>query len=90
MTTTMNSTDVYSYLKRVGEIDPTIDCLAEAIVTVYGFDTPIDKRVLELMVTNGGGFTQEQWRKLNCAVTTTVQKDFRNYRSIEVTKGDQA
>ena len=72
---TMNSTDVYNYMKRIArkasnETEINIDCLAEAILTSYGLDTEIDKRDLKQIAIRPGYMTDLTFRFMECEVLT--------------------
>ena len=72
---TMNSTDVYNYMKRIArkasnETEINIDCLAEAILASYGLDAEIDKRDLKQIAIRPGFFTDLTFRFMECEVLT--------------------
>ena len=70
--TTMNSTDVYNYMKRNARktSNETIDCLAEALIQSYGDDTNIDKRDLKAICAKY--MTDLDFRTMECRVSTQM------------------
>ena len=71
---TMDSTQLYNYLKRVARktANEHIDCLAEALIQSYGDDREVDKRDAEKICTEVGHMTPLQFRELECHVTTSL------------------
>lgn len=71
---TMDSTDVYNYLKRLARktSNETIDCLAEAMIQCYGDDTDIDTRDVKEICVNRGYMTTMEYREMECHVTTSL------------------
>ena len=71
---TMNSTEVYNYMKRMARktSDSNIDCLAEAIIASYGDDTDIDKRDLKKIAIRPGFMTELAFRSMECEVSTLM------------------
>jgi hypothetical protein len=69
---TMNSTDVYNYMKRNARKTSSeiIDCLAEALITSYGDDTNIDKRDLKAICAKY--MTDLDFRTMECHVSTQL------------------
>jgi hypothetical protein len=70
--TTMNSTDVYNYMKRNARktSNEMIDCLAEALIASYGDDTNIDKRDLKAICAKY--MTDIDFMEMECHVTTSM------------------
>jgi len=77
--TTMNSTDVYNYMKRLVRKTSSrlyrdnIDCLAEALICSYGDDAAIDKRDLKKIAIRPGYMTDLDFREMECEVTTSMR-----------------
>ena len=75
---TMNSTDVYEYMKRYAskasdvETACNIHCLAEAIIASYGSNVDIDKRDLKQIVIRPGYMTDLTFRDMECEVITSL------------------
>ena len=76
---TMNSTDVYNYMKRIARntfddvLKVNIDCLAEALIQSYGDDTNMDKRDLKAIAIRPGYMTDLDFREMECCVTTSMR-----------------
>ena len=72
--TTMNSTDVYNYMKRIARktSNENVDCLAEALIQSYGDDTNIDKRDLKAIAIRPGYMTDLDFRTMECEVITSM------------------
>jgi hypothetical protein len=72
--TTMDSTDVYNYLKRKARKDSNsdIDCLAEAIIASYGDDTAISTQELKA-VCACGSLSVLDYREMQCHVVTSMR-----------------
>jgi hypothetical protein len=70
---TMNSTDVYNYMKRMARMNSneTIDCLAEALIQSYGDDTGIDTRNLKTICAKY--MTDLDFRTMECNVVTSMR-----------------
>lgn len=77
--TTMDSTDVYNYMKRLARKTSSrlyrdnIDCLAEAIISIYGDDFDIDTRELQRIVISPDRMTSLDYREMECHVTTSMR-----------------
>jgi hypothetical protein len=71
---TMDSTQLYNYLKRVARktANEHLDCTAEALIQAYGDDREVDKRDAERICTEVGHMTPLQFRELECHVTTSL------------------
>jgi hypothetical protein len=75
---TMNSTDVYNYMKRIARntfddvLKVNIDCLAEALIASYGDDTNIDKRDLKEIAIRPEYMTDLDFRTMECHVSTQL------------------
>lgn len=71
--TTMNSTDVYNYMKRLARktSNDMIDCVAEAIIAAYRDDTQIRTNELKQILT--GRMTDLEYREMQCEVTTSMR-----------------
>jgi len=71
---TMNSDHVYMYMKRNAykTSNTNLDCLAEAILTSYGFDADIDKRDLKQIAIMPGYMTDLDFREMECHVSTQL------------------
>jgi hypothetical protein len=76
--TTMNSTDVYNYMKRIARntfddvLKANIDCLAEALIQSYGDDTDMDKRDLKAIAIRPGYMSDLDFRTMECEVITSM------------------
>jgi hypothetical protein len=76
--TTMNSTDVYNYMKRIARntfddvLKVNIDCLAEALIASYGDDTDMDKRDLKAIAIRPGYMSDLDFRTMECHVSTQM------------------
>lgn len=72
---TMDSTQLYNYLKRVARITANehLDCTAEALIQAYGDDREVDKRDAERICTEVGLMTIHDFRELECHVTTSLR-----------------
>jgi len=72
--TTMNSDQVYMYMKRNAHktSNTNLDCLAEAILTSYGFDTDINKSDLKLIAIMPGYMSDLDFRTMECHVSTQM------------------
>jgi len=75
--TTMNSTDVYNYMKRMARnsfktVNNNIDCLAEALICSYGDDINIDKRDLKAIAIRPGYMSDLDFRTMECHVSTQM------------------
>jgi hypothetical protein len=73
---TMNSTEVYNYLKKLARKTKNdgIDCVAEATISVYGDDVDIDTREVERIVTGTGFMTERDYKEMQCEVITTLSE----------------
>jgi hypothetical protein len=73
--TTMNSTDVYNYMKRIARktSNENVDCLAEALIQSYGDDTNMDKRDLKAIAIRPGYMSELDFREMECCVTTSMR-----------------
>jgi len=71
---TMDSTQLYNYLKRVARktANEHIDCLAEALIQSFGDDAAVDKRDAKRICTEVGQMTAYQFRELECNVCTSI------------------
>ena len=72
--TTMNSTDVYNYMKRIARktSNENVDCLAEALIQSYGDDTNMDKRDLKAIAIRPGYMSDLDFRTMECHVSTLM------------------
>ena len=76
--TTMNSTDVYNYMKRMARnsfktVNNNIDCLAEALICDYGDDNDIIVAELKRACIRPGYMTDLNFREMECCVTTSMR-----------------
>lgn len=71
---TMNSDHVYMYMKRIARntSNEDLECLAEALLTSYGFDADIDTRELKAICIRPGMMTTMDYREMECHVTTSL------------------
>lgn len=75
---TMNSTDVYNYMKRIArntfenQLEFNLDCLAEAIIMGYTDDCDVDVRELKAICIRPGYMTDLDFREMECHVTTSL------------------
>ena len=75
---TMDSTDVYNYLKRLARKTSSrlyrdnIDCLAEALICTYGDNVDIDTNELKKIVICPDRLTTMDYREMECHVTTSL------------------
>jgi len=76
---TMNSTDVYNYMKRMTRMhskfatSTNIDCLAEAFIQSYGDDNDIMVAELKRVCIRPGYMTDLDFREMECHVTTSLR-----------------
>lgn len=73
--TTMNSDHVYMYMKRIARktSNENLECLAEALLSSYGFDADIDKRDLKAIAIRPGYMTDLDFREMECVVITSMR-----------------
>jgi hypothetical protein len=76
--TTMNSTDVYNYMKRIARntfddvLKVNIDCLAEAFICDYGDDYDVEVIDLKRLLIAPGYMSDLDFRTMECHVTTSL------------------
>lgn len=73
--TTMDSTDVYNYLKRTARktSNSNLDCLAEAMISSYGDDYDMNTKDLKTLCIATGYMTAMDFREMECHVTTSMR-----------------
>jgi len=71
----MNSDHVYMYMRRIARktSNENLDCLAEALLTSYGFDADIDKTDLKAIAIRPGYMTDLDFREMECEVITSLK-----------------
>lgn len=78
--TSMDSTDVYNYLKRLARKTSdklrkdNLSALAEALITCYGDDYDIDTVELRMIVIDHETrLSEADYREMQCHVTTSMR-----------------
>lgn len=75
---TMDSTDIYNYLKRLARKTSSrlyrdnIDCLAEALISTYGDNYDIETKDVKTLCVATDYMTMADFREMECHVTTSL------------------
>lgn len=71
---TMDSTDIYNYLKRLARktSNDKLDCLAEAMISSYGDNYDIETKDVKTLCVATGYMTGMDYREMECHVTTSL------------------
>lgn len=71
---TMDSTDIYNYLKRTARktSNDKLDCLAEAMISSYGDNYDIETKDVKTLCVATNYMTMADFREMECHVTTSL------------------